>query len=48
MVIAAFWNHAQTVYAHPPFRPKQRPKGELGNYWDALHSLNRLYADTPA
>jgi integrase len=47
-VCAAFWAHAQTVYPDPDYREGKRPKGELGNYWDVLRPLRRLYGETPA
>lgn len=48
MLLAAFWEHARREYNPPPFAPGQRPKGELGNYWDVIKPLRRLYGATPA
>src|SRR5215208_2037008 len=47
-VVAGFWIHAKKVYPAPPVPEKKRPTGELGNYWDALRPLCRLYGSTPA
>jgi integrase len=48
MLIEGFWAHAVAYYNPPPFAPKRRPAGELGNYWDVLKPLNRLYGNTIA
>jgi integrase len=47
-VCAAFWTYAKTTYPDPDYREGKRPKGELGNYWDVLRPLRRLYGETPA
>jgi integrase len=47
-VIAAFWSHAKQTYPAPLYQEGKRPKGELGNYWDALRPLRRLYGPTAA
>lgn len=47
-VCLAFWEHALTTYPAPPFAAGNRPEGELGNFWDALRPLRRLYGPTPA
>ena len=47
-VVAGFWIHAKKVYPAPPVPEKKRPNGELGNYWDALRPLCRLYGSTRA
>jgi integrase len=47
-VIAAFWSHAKQIYPAPPYQEGKRPKGELGNYWDTLRPLRRLYGPTAA
>src|SRR5689334_21747694 len=51
-IILAFWAAHQTYY--PPYSAgnlparNERPTGELGNYFDALRPLRRLYGTTPA
>jgi integrase len=47
-LIAAFWTHAESYYPAEPVSPGMRPSGELGNYWDVLKPLNRLYGPTAA
>ena len=47
-VIAAFWSHAKRAYPAPTYQEGKRPQGELGNYWDALRPLRRLYGATAA
>ena len=47
-VCLAFWEHAMRCYPAPPFTAGKRPEGELGNFWDALRPLRRLYGATPA
>jgi hypothetical protein len=47
-VCLAFFEHAQKTYPAPPFAAGKRPEGELGNFWDALRPLRRLYGQTPA
>jgi integrase len=47
-VIAAFWSHAKRAYPAPPYQEGKRPRGELGNFWDALRPLRRLYGATAA
>jgi hypothetical protein len=47
-VCLAFWEHAVHTYPAPPVPAKKRPEGELGNFWDALRPLVRLYGQTPA
>lgn len=47
-VIAAFWSHAKRAYPVPPYQEGKRPRGELGNFWDALRPLRRLYGATAA
>src|SRR5204863_4689543 len=47
-VCLAFFEQAQKVYPAPPFAAGKRPEGELGNFWDALRPLRRLYGQTPA
>ena len=47
-VIAGFWAQAQLDYPTEPVPRGKRPAGELGNYWDALRPLRRLYGSTPA
>jgi integrase len=48
MLVELFWTHAEKEYPAPPCKPGKRPSGELGNYWDVLKPLNRLYGPTPA
>ena len=43
-----FWDHAERTYPAPRFASGKRPEGELGNFWDALRRLRRLYGSTPA
>ncbi len=47
-VVARFWTHAKETYPAPPVPEKRRPAGELGNHWDALRPLLRLFRDLPA
>jgi integrase len=47
-VCAAFWTYAKATYADPEDREGKRPKGALGNYWDVLRPLGRLYGEAPA
>jgi integrase len=47
-LIAGFWAQAQLDYPTDPVPRGKRPGGELGNYWDALRPLRRLYGSTPA
>lgn len=48
VVLERFWNYAVTRYPSDPVKPGQRPTGELGNYWDVLRILKRLYQNLPA
>jgi integrase len=48
MLLAAFWAFAEIEYPSAPHAPGKRPSGELGNYWDVLKVLKRLYGPTPA
>src|SRR6476660_8897462 len=43
-LIAAFWEHGTQHYSPGPYPNGKRPPGELGNYWDVLKPLKRLYA----
>jgi integrase len=45
-LIAAFWTFARDEYPDPNYREGKRPAGELGNYWDVLRPLRRLYGPT--
>jgi integrase len=47
-LIAAFWSYAQTYYSAETVSPGSRPSGELGNYWDVLKQLRRVYGPTAA
>ena len=47
-LIAAFWAHASKAYPSPGAAEGKRPAGELGNYFDVLRPLRRLYGPTPA
>ena len=47
-ICLAFWEHATRTYPAPPTPAGKRPEGELGNHWDALRPLLRLYGTLPA
>jgi integrase len=47
-VLAAFWNHAKVAYPYDPSYDGRRPPGEIGNFWDAMRPVLRLYGGTPA
>jgi hypothetical protein len=47
-LLAAFWAAAQTMYPAPPCAPGKRPDGELGNFYDVVKLLKRLYGNTTA
>lgn len=46
-LIAAFWEHGAQHYNPGIYPQGKRPPGELGNYWDVLKPLKRLYAEKP-
>jgi integrase len=47
-LIAAWTKWARPRYGAAELPDGKRPKGELGNYWDILRELRRLYGNTAA
>jgi integrase len=47
-VLAAFWSHAKATYGGEPAREGRRPTGELGNYYDPVRIVQKLFGDTLA
>ncbi len=47
-LLAVFWRHAEKEYPAPDHEPGKRPAGELGNFWDTMKPLKRLYGPTKA
>ena len=47
-VLAAFWAHAKTAYPYDPSYAGRRPPGEIGNLYDAMQPVLKLYASLPA
>ncbi|HEV7299198.1 MAG TPA: site-specific integrase [Tepidisphaeraceae bacterium] len=48
VIIAGFVAWAAKRYGGGVVLDGRRPRGELGNYWDVLRPLRRLYGTTPA